>query len=51
MKTEYGAYFADKFKQKLFNEWGERSTLYHASDKLIATLKAFDVLESSNQFF
>lgn len=35
-----------QIKQKLFDEWGERSTLYHSSDKLIATLKAFDVLES-----
>lgn len=35
-----------QIKQKLFDEWGERSTLYHSSDKLIATLKVFDVLES-----
>lgn len=35
-----------QIKQKLFDEWGERSTLYHSSDKLIATLKAMDVLES-----
>ena len=28
-----------QIKQKLFDEWGERSTLYHSSDKLIATLK------------
>ncbi len=35
-----------QLKQKLFDEWGERSTLYHSSDKLIATLKAFEVLES-----
>lgn len=33
-------------KQKLFDEWGERSTLYHSIDKLIATLKAMDVVES-----
>lgn len=35
-----------QIKQKLFDEWGERSTLYHSSDKLIATLKAMDVLKS-----
>lgn len=35
-----------QIKHKLFDEWGERSTLYHSSDKLIATLKAFDVLKS-----
>ena len=35
-----------QLKQKIFDEWGERSTLFHSSDKLIATLKAFDVLES-----
>ena len=33
-------------KRKLFDEWGERTTLYHSVDKLIATLKAIDVLES-----
>jgi len=31
-------------KQKLFDEWGERTTLYHSIDKLIATLKNFEVL-------
>lgn len=35
-----------QIKQILFDEWGERSTLYHSIDKLIATLKAMDVLES-----
>lgn len=33
-----------QLKQKLFDEWGERTTLYHSIDKLIATLKALDVL-------
>lgn len=33
-----------QIKQKLFDEWGERTTLYHSIDKLIATLKALDVL-------
>lgn len=35
-----------QIKQKLFDEWGERSTLYHSSDKLIATLKALEALDS-----
>ena len=33
-----------QLKQKLFDEWGERTTLYHSIDKLVATLKAFEVL-------
>lgn len=33
-----------QIKQKLFDEWGERTTLYHSIDKLIATLKSFGVL-------
>ena len=33
-----------QLKKKLFDEWGERTTLYHSIDKLIATLKEFDVL-------
>ena len=33
-----------QIKQKLFDEWGERTTLYHSIDKLVATLKSFDVL-------
>lgn len=35
-----------QLKQKLFDEWGERSTLFHSSDKLIATLKALEALDS-----
>lgn len=35
-----------QIKQKLFDEWGERSTLYHSSDKFIATLKALEALDS-----
>ena len=35
-----------QIKQKLFDEWGERSTLYHSSDKLISTLKALEALDS-----
>lgn len=33
-----------QLKQKLFDEWGERNTLYHSIDKLISTLKEFGVL-------
>lgn len=32
-----------QLKQKLFDEWGERTTLYHSIDKLISTLKEFGV--------
>ena len=35
-----------QIKQKLFDEWGERSTLNHTSDKLISTLKALEALDS-----
>lgn len=34
-----------QIKQKLFDEWGERTTLFHSIDKLVATLKAMEVLE------
>ena len=33
-----------QIKQKLFDEWGERTTLFHSIDKIIATLKDFEVL-------
>ena len=33
-----------QIKQKLYDEWGERSTLYHSIDKLVATLKNMEVL-------
>ncbi|MCD8067720.1 MAG: DEAD/DEAH box helicase [Lachnospiraceae bacterium] len=33
-----------QLKQKIYDEWGERPTLYHSIDKLVATMKAFDVL-------
>jgi len=33
-----------QLKQKLFDEWGERTTLYHSIDKLMATLKAMGAL-------
>jgi len=34
-----------QIKQKLFDEWGERTTLYHSMDKIIATMKALGVIE------
>lgn len=33
-----------QLKKKLFDEWGERTTLYHSIDKLIATLKNFEAV-------
>jgi len=33
-----------QLKQKLFDEWGERTTIYHSIDKLISTLKNFEVM-------
>ena len=35
-----------QIKQKLYDEWGERTTLYHSIDKLISTLKELNVLSS-----
>ena len=35
-----------QLKQKLYDEWGERSTLYHSTDKIIATIKEFGVISS-----
>ena len=33
-------------KQKLYDEWGERTTLYHSTEKIIATLKELGVITS-----
>ena len=33
-----------QLKQKLFDEWGERTTLYHSVDKIISTMKELGVL-------
>jgi hypothetical protein len=43
--------FEDEFtlqqlKQKIFDEWGERATLFHSIDKMIATMKAMDALKA-----
>lgn len=35
-----------QLKQKLYDEWGERSTLYHSTDKIIATIKDLGVITS-----
>lgn len=35
-----------QLKQKLFDEWGERSTLFHSTDKIIATMKELGVIFS-----
>lgn len=34
----------NQLKQKLYDEWGERSTLFHSTDKIIATMKEFGVI-------
>jgi len=45
--TEFEESFTVKqIRQKLFDEWGERTTLYHSLDKLMATLKAIGALET-----
>lgn len=33
-----------QLKQKMFDEWGERTTLYHSTDKIIATMKEIGAL-------
>ena len=35
-----------QLKQKLYDEWGERSTLYHSTDKIIATMKELGVISA-----
>ena len=35
-----------QLKRKLYDEWGERSTLYHSTDKIIATIKELGVISS-----
>ena len=36
-----------QLKQKLFDEWGERSTLYHSTDKIIQTIKELGVITAT----
>ena len=38
-----------QIKQKVFDDWGERTTLLHSVDKLIATLREFNVLGSNKR--
>jgi hypothetical protein len=35
-----------QLKQKLFDEWGERTTLFHSTDKIITTMKEMGALSS-----
>jgi len=35
-----------QLKQKIFDEWGERVTLFHSIDKIIATMKAIGALKA-----
>lgn len=35
-----------QLKQKIFDEWGERATLFHSIDKIIATMKAMEALKA-----
>ena len=38
-----------QLKQKIFDEWGERATLFHSIDKIIATMKAMGALKPRSQ--
>lgn len=38
-------------KDKMFEEWGERTTLYHALDKIMQTLRQIGVVESKNGIY
>ena len=35
-------------KEKMFEEWGERTTLFHSLDKIMQTLRQIGVVESKN---
>ncbi|WP_108775982.1 hypothetical protein [Lactimicrobium massiliense] len=46
------AEFQDEFtltqvKQKMYDEWGERSAIFHSTDKIFATMKAMGALKST----
>ncbi len=47
MSEFQGEITLSQIKQKLFDEWGERSTLFHTTDKMVATMKALGVISSS----
>ena len=36
----------NQIKKKLYDEWGERSTLFYSTDKIIATMKEFEAIYS-----
>ena len=38
-----------QLKQKMFDEWGERSTLHYSTDKIIATMKELDAISSEER--
>lgn len=38
-------------KDKMFEEWGERTTLYHALDKIMQTLRQIGAVESKNGIY
>ena len=35
-----------QIKQKMYDEWGERATLFHTTDKIIATMKELGVISN-----
>ena len=46
--------FQDEFtvkqlRQKLYDEWGERATLFHSLDKMIATMKNLETIATSKR--
>lgn len=41
-----GVVVLKQLKQKLYDEWGERTTLLHSTDKIIATLKELGVIST-----
>ena len=36
----------NQLKSKLYDEWGERTTIYHSTDKIIATLKELNIISA-----
>ena len=37
-----------QIKSKMYDEWGERATVYHSLDKIIQTLKDIDIISSES---
>ena len=45
--SDFGDTFTIKqVKQKIFDEWGERATLFHTMDKIMATMKELGVISN-----